>query len=280
MARFRHRHDPLTLDDSTVNALLSGAVEPDDAPPGYGPVARVLAAAASPPQPHETEAEQQMLARFHETIGAQPRPATARRPHRRPRVLAAIALTTGGLLVGAGVAAASGHLPGPLQQVAHTSLAHIGISIPGDGQTADEPSGPTATTSTTSDTTVTTADPAARDDRGQSMCSVASDGICDDNHGQQVCAVASDGTCVDPHGQEICTLASDGTCRAASPPTPNVTVPPTTPDHGSPPTSSPPNPSDGTNNSSGGGTSHTPDTPPSSANPNATQGQARNNANS
>jgi hypothetical protein len=281
MARFRPRHDPLALDDSTVNALLTGAVEPDDAPPGYGPVARVLAAAASPPQTHETEAEaeQQIRSRFRATIGPQHRPATARQPQRRTRVLAAIALTTGGLLVGAGAAAASGNLPGPLQQLAHTSLAHLGVSIPDAGRAAEQPPGPT-TTPAEEPTAITPPDPAAEDNHGQSVCRVASDGMCEDNLGQQVCTVASDGVCTDPHGREICTLASDGTCRAGTPSAPDNIAPPTTSEHRPPPTANaPPNPSDEANNSSGDRTDHAPDTPPTSTNPHANSGQAKNEAN-
>ena len=43
--------DPLALDDETVERLLSGELAPDQAPPGYAEVAKLLAATAAAPRP-------------------------------------------------------------------------------------------------------------------------------------------------------------------------------------------------------------------------------------
>ena len=40
--------ESLPVDDFTLDRLLSGTLDPDDAPPGYAGVARLLQAAAGP----------------------------------------------------------------------------------------------------------------------------------------------------------------------------------------------------------------------------------------
>jgi hypothetical protein len=115
------RADPFALDGDTADRLLAGRLEPADAPPGYAEVAKVLAAAASPPTPGELTGEAEATARF----------SAARRPLAGPRrrradghrrafgsrlsVLAAAVLCV--LLVGGVAAAATGTLPGPARWV-------------------------------------------------------------------------------------------------------------------------------------------------------------------
>ncbi|HEU4897427.1 MAG TPA: hypothetical protein VFX88_07620, partial [Actinomycetota bacterium] len=60
------------LDADTAERLLSGRLDPDDAPPGYAEVARVLQAAAGPAEEAELADEEIAANQFH----------TAR--HRRP----------------------------------------------------------------------------------------------------------------------------------------------------------------------------------------------------
>ena len=52
------------LDDDTAERLLAGHLHPEDAPPGYAEVARVLQAAAGPPAREELAGEEAALAGF------------------------------------------------------------------------------------------------------------------------------------------------------------------------------------------------------------------------
>ncbi len=122
---FAARRDVLTLDEGTAARLLAGQLDPSDAPPGYGEVAGVLAAASAPPRPHELAAEEGALETF--------RAAASTRPVRRRRrggPLVAV-LTAAVLVLGGGAAAtATGALPGPAQGVAHDALGAVGVSVP------------------------------------------------------------------------------------------------------------------------------------------------------
>jgi hypothetical protein len=96
------------LDDDTAGRLLSGRLDPDDAPPSYADVARLLRAAAAPAGPDELGGEEAAVAQFQAAlVGGRSGP-----PRRSGRVrgrLVAVALT--GVLVGgaaAGGAAAGG----------------------------------------------------------------------------------------------------------------------------------------------------------------------------
>ena len=52
------------LDDDTAERLLAGRLHPEDAPPGYAEVARVLRAAAGPASPEELAGQEAALAEF------------------------------------------------------------------------------------------------------------------------------------------------------------------------------------------------------------------------
>jgi hypothetical protein len=113
------------LDDATAERLLSGRLDPDDAPPGYAPVARLLHAAAAPPSPDELAGQPAALASFRaqrrDPAGSEVRPergpalgpGRVERTGRVRRRLVAIALA-GALVVGgaaAGAAATGGRWP-------------------------------------------------------------------------------------------------------------------------------------------------------------------------
>jgi hypothetical protein len=121
---FAARRDVLTLDEGTATRLLAGQLDPSDAPPGYGDVASVLAAASAPARPHELASEEGALEVF--------RAAGRTRPARRRRVGPLVAvLTVAVLVLGGGAAAtATGSLPGPAQGVAHDALGAVGVSVP------------------------------------------------------------------------------------------------------------------------------------------------------
>lgn len=67
---FTRRRHPLTLDEDTAARLLTGRLDPADAPPGFAEVARVIAAAAAPARRDELAGEDEALT----TYRAVPRP--------------------------------------------------------------------------------------------------------------------------------------------------------------------------------------------------------------
>jgi len=131
---------PLPLDTDTADRLLAGSVAPEDAPPGYGRVVRLLEAASA-------EAASEELAREPETVAAMK--AALRSPvHRnvassrrsfmpfalsRPRLTAAVVAAAFAASVGM---ASAGSLPGAAQDVASEMLAKVGITVPGPNDNA------------------------------------------------------------------------------------------------------------------------------------------------
>ena len=136
---------PVPLDPTTADRLLAGLVAPEDAPPGYADVARLLEAAASNPSTaYELADEEEIVARMAVVVrwsstAAAPGPRRRSKPAlRRPRMAAA--LVAAGLACSAGLASA-GMLPGVVQDVATAGLATMGISVPGgDDEAAPGPS--------------------------------------------------------------------------------------------------------------------------------------------
>jgi hypothetical protein len=123
---FAARRDVLTLDEGTATRLLAGQLHPSDAPPGYGEVASLVAAAAAPPRLHELASEEAARRLFR---AAASRPRTGRRWRVAPLV-AALTVTAVVLVGGAAAATATGSLPGPAQGVAHDALGAVGVSVP------------------------------------------------------------------------------------------------------------------------------------------------------
>jgi hypothetical protein len=65
-----HPSSPIpALDDDTAERLLAGRLDPDDAPPAYADVARLLQAAAAPPSPEELAGQEAALASFRAARG-------------------------------------------------------------------------------------------------------------------------------------------------------------------------------------------------------------------
>ena len=78
------------LDDNTAERLVRGRVSPDDAPPGYAGVAKVLQAAAGPAVPEELAGQEPALATFRaygpsSAARARPRSREQARPDGRRR---------------------------------------------------------------------------------------------------------------------------------------------------------------------------------------------------
>ena len=145
---------PVPLDLDTADRLLAGALAPEDAPPGYAKVARLLEGASAEATPDEFAREIEVVALMaaevrlsSSTESSSPRRAFMPFALSRPRVSAAAVAAA--FACSAGLASA-GALPGAAQDVASAMLAKVGISVPGSNESArDHPNvrGSTADTS-------------------------------------------------------------------------------------------------------------------------------------
>jgi hypothetical protein len=122
----------LLLDRDTADRLLSGAVAPDDAPPGYAGVAGLLRSCAQLPPPDAVR-ERATIVAMKQRIRSH-RPAT---PSTHGRVAAGrsvrlklVGVGVGAMLVGTSSLAFAGELPAPAQRIAHTVFGSIGVDIP------------------------------------------------------------------------------------------------------------------------------------------------------
>src|SRR6266536_1107106 len=134
LLRNRHR---LALDEDTAERLLTGRLPPANAPPGYGRVAAVLAAVSAPPDAEELAGQTAVLALFAAATRSRPvdmRLLTPRRSQVITKLLTAkaAAAVLGVLLTGGVAAAATGNLPAPAQQAAHTLLGGAGVPAPAE----------------------------------------------------------------------------------------------------------------------------------------------------
>jgi hypothetical protein len=129
---------PVPLDMETADRLLAGTVAPEDAPPGYAEVARLLEAVFAEPTSHELAGEAEVVAKVAVAV----RSSSNHSPRRsfmpfalsRPRitavlVAAALAACTVGL-------ASASALPGAAQDIASEMLAKVGISVSGPNDNA------------------------------------------------------------------------------------------------------------------------------------------------
>ena len=132
------RADPLALDDASVERLLSGTLPAAAAPPGYAGVARLLAATVGPPSPRELSGQAAVLAELRAvTRGRRAAPVRPARPRRRRAGLAVVVVV--GALATGGVAAATGHLPGPVREAARSVLGPAGGTPTGSSAAAPVP---------------------------------------------------------------------------------------------------------------------------------------------
>jgi hypothetical protein len=119
-----------TIDEDTTDRLLAGRIHPDDAPPGYAGVARILQAAGSLPRSEHRSREAELVAAAREVMGLRSPPGGgaggSRTRHRR--ALAGL-IVTGALLGIPGLAAANA-LPDPAQHAVSRVFDKVGISVP------------------------------------------------------------------------------------------------------------------------------------------------------
>jgi hypothetical protein len=121
-----------TIDEDTTDRLLAGRIHPDDAPPGYAGVARILQAAGSLPRSEHLSREAELVAAAREVMGLRAPPGGgAGGSHTRHRRALAGLIVTGALLGIPGLAAANA-LPDPAQHAVSRVLDKVGISVPGN----------------------------------------------------------------------------------------------------------------------------------------------------
>jgi hypothetical protein len=151
---------PAPLDQETADRLLTGRLDPADAPPGYGEVARLLAAASAPPTGDELASEQAVLAAFAaRSHPHSPELSPPGRPSRWSGGKAALVAVVALLTIGGVAVAATGRL----QQPAPTSQPRATLSRPsGAASTATSAAAPATTRpppTTTAATTPTSSTP-------------------------------------------------------------------------------------------------------------------------
>ena len=124
---------PIRLDSRTADRLLSGALSPDDAPPGYAGVSQLLAAAGSGLGAPESVPELSTVAAMEAAVLGHVTSGTAHEEKKMlSKVLTIKAAAVMAVVLSAGTAAAAtGSLPGGAQSTASMVLAKIGISVPG-----------------------------------------------------------------------------------------------------------------------------------------------------
>jgi hypothetical protein len=157
-------HPTVPLDDDTAERLLAGRLHPEDAPPGYAEVTRLLRAAAGPPTPEELAGEGDALAMFR--AARRPGPVAGRRRPAlvRSRLVAltlAGALVAGALWIGGGVMTAGEVLAAGGMWIADGARTALGLGSPSGGPGSLRPAtGPPAGGQAPSSL------PAGRDGRG------------------------------------------------------------------------------------------------------------------
>jgi hypothetical protein len=122
------------LDPETTERMLSGALEPDDAPPGYADVVRVLRATTAPPERTSAAREawavaagQQIADEERMDLSAGVESSSVRSNYLRAKV---VTVVTVGTLLGTGGMAMAGALPASLQDAASKVFDKVGITVP------------------------------------------------------------------------------------------------------------------------------------------------------
>lgn len=130
------------IDDETAERLLAGAVEPDDAPPGYAQVSGLIQAATAPATAEELVRRDADVSAVTTALVAAPAAASVAlegtRMISRRFGLKALGIAIPALaLTATGAAAATGNLPAPAQSAVHNALTQVGLSVPADNTSGD-----------------------------------------------------------------------------------------------------------------------------------------------
>jgi hypothetical protein len=234
-----------------LERLLEGRLDPASAPPGYGGLARLLAAATAPAIPQELAGEQRALAEFAAVMRSHPPTLFPRRtavPRKLLTIKAAAAALVAVLSIGGVAAAAGGLLPDQASPVADQAPASTGVdaATQGLGQAAAANlAGATQTGSAEGQGRASTAGPDAAAAARAGLCRAWQAGGEGADHGSRMDAVAFQALTEAAGGADhIATYCQDVTAGASadahgqsqgSPP--SVSAPPTSV---TPPSSGPP----------------------------------------
>jgi hypothetical protein len=124
------------VDQDLLERLLDGRLDPASAPPGYGGLARLLAAATAPAAPEELAGEQLAMATFTAETRSHPPTLSPRRtavPTKILTIKAAAAALVAALSIGGVAAAAGGLLPDQASPVADQAPATTGADAAAQG---------------------------------------------------------------------------------------------------------------------------------------------------
>lgn len=122
----------LQLDPTTVESMINGAVDIDDAPPGFGLVVELIDKAQGPATAGELAARATTVRTFAAKVRSLPdvRPKT-KLAYAFPKFAAKVlALAAPVVLLAGGVVAATGSLPPSAQTAVSVALSNLGISVP------------------------------------------------------------------------------------------------------------------------------------------------------
>jgi hypothetical protein len=163
----------LRLGKDTVDRLLAGRIDPDDAPPGYSEVARVLQAATAADLREELAHEAVHVGLAMELVKQPPPTSTpsvgrSKKMGSRSRRIKVGGLVVVGVLMGSTGLAAAGFLPDAARDAFSSVLDRVGITVPANG---DHPS-----TSGEEISEIATTTDATGPDKGAEISSAASGG--------------------------------------------------------------------------------------------------------
>jgi hypothetical protein len=235
------------LDSDTAERMLGNRVAPDDAPPDYREVARLLQAANTEAQPHDVKDDAIVGAMVDAIVSPQPE---TKRKNMLTRMVAAKALAAGAVvaLTATGAAAATGKLPDEAQHGLAQAAQHVGINLPDAANhharehTADlgpktPPTTPAADNASQpgddpADGGSSTSTPTAATDQRDPSGTEAG-GNSSDNHGAVVSQTAQNADPAGGKGEEVSPVARDnnGAQVRSTHDNPSATTPtpPTTP---------------------------------------------------
>jgi hypothetical protein len=189
------------LDPETTERMLAGALEPDDAPPGYADVVRVLRATTAPPERSSPTREAWAIAAGQQILDeGRTDTATDIKRSSGSRYLRAkvIGVVTVGTLLGTGGMAMAGALPASLQDAASKVFDTVGITVPSGH--------PASTGSEISGIATTTTEQGV--DKGQQISTIASGGK--SQAGQHGPSSHANPHATSPHGHGVAHGNSNG----------------------------------------------------------------------
>jgi hypothetical protein len=172
----------LFLDGDTLERLLAGRVEPDDAPPGYAEVARVLGAVVTPFDSADLDLEADHVAAARMLV-TQRSPVSGRSDgtsnvmHPKGYRLKVVGILVFGTLLGTSGLAAAGVLPDTAQEKLSNVLDRVGISIPTGHPASSVPTGDHPASSGEQISEIATTTNSTGVSKGGEISSIASSGM-------------------------------------------------------------------------------------------------------